>query len=111
MEVNAGAVYVLGVHDSVLLFVQKHNLTTLELMVHKVFMPSNTSMLLTFQDGFKSLGLADDKLYAYYISTADTQSIIMFNATTLSIIKHWETAFSNELITANRWWSNNEPNG
>lgn len=109
MEIDSGAAFVLGVHDSTLIFVQKYNLTTLELMVQKILRPSNTSLLQTYEHAFKSIGVADDKLYAYYGMT-DVESIIMLNATTLSVIKHWEAILASIALSNNRIWMADEPN-
>lgn len=82
-----------------------HSLATLELVTHKVLSPSNTVSIFEGQTGFNSIGIADDKLYGYFMSSLDTQLLLILNTTNLSVMKFWETGFSNAETTSIRWWS------
>ena len=103
IEVDGDVIYQFGIKDDTYLFLKSHNLTTLDLINQKLFLPSDSNLYPGYQS-FTTSGIVGNNIVTYYPCYHDSLWLFIFNKVSLSLIKIWTIAYSNKDVSAMKGW-------
>ena len=94
IEIENNTVYQFGIKDDLYLFIKTHDLSTLNIINQKVYLPS-TSNVYTGYATFQWSGILGNVLITIYTCYLDNYWIYLFDKIILSAVKVWVVVFSN----------------
>ena len=104
IEVDSDIVYQVGQKNDIYIFLKSHNLTSLELINQKVFLPSTLNQY-PGHTTFTSSGIAGSKIVTHFPCYLDINWIFIFNKNSLSLMKIWPFIYSNNEAQAVKGWT------
>ena len=90
VEYDSDYIYSFGQKDNTYLFLKKHNITSLELINQKIYLPTTVSPQPEGSKVFYSYGMFQNKIVWIYMSYIDEFSLTLFDKNTLNLFKNWQ---------------------
>ena len=94
IEFENDTIYHFGMKEDKYLFVKKHNLTTLDIISQKVYLPTSSNPFVGYKS-FHSYGIAGDNLVTIYSSYIDKFWVLLFDKENLNVAKFWHLYYAN----------------